>query len=82
MKTLQERSRRTVRRGLEKGKISWDNELEYFVDEEGNKMIGLHFRKGFRDDEDQDYDGEDDNMDEGDDMFGDQDDDMFGDDDE
>lgn len=60
MKTLQERSRRTVRRGLQKGKISWDNELEYFVDEQGEKMIGLHFRKGFRDD-----DNDEDMMDEG-----------------
>ena len=33
MKTLQERSRRAVRRGIEKGKISWDPNQEYFVDE-------------------------------------------------
>jgi hypothetical protein len=32
MKMLQERSRRTVRRELEKGKISWDPEQQYFVD--------------------------------------------------
>jgi len=34
--------------------------LEYFVDEQGEKMIGLHFRKGFRDD-----DNDEDMMDEG-----------------
>ncbi len=62
---------------MEKGKISWDQEQKYFVDEEGNKVIGLHFRKGFTIDEDgNEHDEEDDdNMDEGD-MFGDEDDEM------
>lgn len=78
MKSLQERSRRTIRRNLEKGKISWDQEQEYFVDEEGKKVTGLHFRKGFTIDEDgNEHDEEDgqDVMDE-DDMFGDEEDDM------
>ena len=58
MKTLQERSRRTVRRNLEKGNISWDTELGYFVDEQGNKVTALHFRKGFTLDGDEGSKGE------------------------
>ena len=60
MKTLQERSRRTVRRNLEKGKISWDTELGYFVDEQGNKVTALHFRKGFTLDGDEGSKGDED----------------------
>jgi hypothetical protein len=71
-----------VRRNLEKGKISWDQGQKFFVDEEGNKVIGLHFRKGFTIDEDgNEHDEEDeDKMDEDDDNM--DEDDMFGDDDE
>jgi len=32
IKTLRERSRRTVKRLLEKGTASWDNELNTYVD--------------------------------------------------
>lgn len=64
MKTLQQRSRRTVRRWLEKKKITWSNEQEYFIDEEGNKMIGLHFKKGFGHDEEGDNENSEDIMDE------------------
>jgi hypothetical protein len=70
-----------VRRNLEKGKISWDQGQKFFVDEEGNKVIGLHFRKGFTIDEDgNEHDDEDDKMDEDDDNM--DEDDMFGDEDE
>jgi hypothetical protein len=72
MKSLQERSRRTVRRNLEKGKISWDQEQQYFVDEESNKVTGLHFRKGYTIDEDgNSHDEEDEDMMDENDMFGD-----------
>ena len=50
MKTLKERSRRTVIRQLEKGKISWDGDQNTFVDEE-DKPITLHFRNGFMENE-------------------------------
>lgn len=46
IKTLKERSRRTVRRLLEKGTASWDKELGTYVDEEGNPLP-LQFRHGY-----------------------------------
>ena len=75
MKTLQERSRRTIRRNLQKGKITWSQAEQYFIDEEGKHMIGLHFRKGFTIDEDgnEHDDGEDDDVMDEDDMSGDDD---------
>lgn len=64
-----------MRRNLEKGKISWDQEQQYFVDEEGSKVTGLHFRKGFTVDEDgNSHDKEDEDMMDEEDMFGDDDD--------
>lgn len=46
VKTLKERSRRTVRRLMEKGTISWNEELNTFVDEE-DQPLALQFRNGF-----------------------------------
>lgn len=46
LKTLKERSRRTVKRLYEKGTITWDQEMNNFVDEEGN-TLPLQFRQGF-----------------------------------
>ena len=48
LKTLKERSRRTVKRLFDKGTISWNNDLQTFQDEEG-KAITLHYRQGFGD---------------------------------
>ena len=69
VKTLKERSRRTVKRLFEKGTIKWKPELNTFVDEEGVAMT-LQFRQGYGDkntlnggdDDDEDIDefGEDD----------------------
>jgi hypothetical protein len=46
LKTLKERSRRTVKRLYEKGTITWDAELNNFKDEEGNSLP-LQFRQGY-----------------------------------
>lgn len=48
VKTLKERSRRTVKRLFEKGTIKWSAELNTFVDEEG-VAIPLQFRQGYGD---------------------------------
>lgn len=48
VKTLKERSRRTVKRLFEKGTIKWSPELNTFVDEEGVAMT-LQFRQGYGD---------------------------------
>ena len=52
IESLRERSRRTIRRKLDKGTISWDKEKKYFIDEEGEELVGLHFRKVKIDDDD------------------------------
>ena len=46
LKTLKERSRRTVKRLYEKGTIKWDNENKTFIDEEGQALL-LQFRNGY-----------------------------------
>lgn len=46
LKTLKERSRRTVKRQFEKGTIEWSNELNTFVDGDGN-TLPLQFKQGF-----------------------------------
>ena len=48
IKSLKERSRRTVKRLFEKGKIHWKNEKGIFVDEEGNALV-LKFKGGMDD---------------------------------
>jgi hypothetical protein len=46
VKTLKERSRRTVKRLFDKGTITWNNDMQTFVDEEGNSLA-LQFRQGY-----------------------------------
>jgi hypothetical protein len=62
MKTLKERSRRTVKRLYEKGTVSWKIELNNFVDEEGNELT-LQFRHGYGD-KDTENENDDDDIDE------------------
>lgn len=46
LKTLKERSRRTVKRLHEKDAITWNNDLQQFVDLEGN-VLPVQFRQGY-----------------------------------
>lgn len=43
--SLRERSRRTINRKYEKGTITWNNEQMCFMDEDGEELTGLHFKK-------------------------------------
>ena len=54
MKTLKERSRRTVIRQLEKGTIHWEKEQGTFLDEEDQPIV-LHFRNGFMENDESNY---------------------------
>lgn len=48
--SLKERSRRKIKREYEKGIITWDNQNKYFVDKEGQELVGLKFKaKGLDD---------------------------------
>ena len=46
LKTLKERSRRTVKRLFEKEAITWNNQQQNFVDVEGN-ILPVQFRQGY-----------------------------------
>lgn len=48
IKSLKERSRRTVKRLYEKGKIEWKDGEGVFVDEEGNPLV-LKYKGGMGD---------------------------------
>jgi len=45
MRTMRERSKRTIARGLEKGTIVWDGEQKLFTDAEGQPIQDLKFKE-------------------------------------